>query len=47
MPLLALLGLVLIILGIVHILPLILALVLGIVLIVVGGGFFFNNGRRL
>lgn len=38
MPLLALLGLVLIILALVHVLPLVIGLVLGVVLIAVGGG---------
>lgn len=45
MPLLAVLGLVLIILALVHVIPLLIGLVLGIVLIVIGGGAFYN-GRR-
>jgi hypothetical protein len=45
MSLLAVLGLVLIVLALVHVIPLVLGLVLGAVLLLVGGGSYYN-GRR-
>jgi len=41
--LLALLGFILIVLAIVHVIPFVLGLIIGIVLVVVGGGFFWNG----
>jgi len=45
MSFLAILGLVLIILALFHIIPILIGVIIGVVLVIVGGGFYYN-GRR-
>lgn len=46
MSILAILGLILIVLAILHYIPLMLGLIIGIILVLVGGYGYVNNGRN-
>jgi hypothetical protein len=45
MPILALLGIVLLVLALLHVIPLLVGVILGLVLIVIGGVGWYGGGR--